>query len=86
MGRYYEELGRYTEALLKFDKIIKINPSHVEARENKNRISVKMGKISEVLIKKASSGTFSSCSCHTVECLPRITNRRRQLPPKKQQR
>jgi len=44
MGRYYEELGRYTEALLKFDKIIKSNPSHVEARENKNRISVKMGK------------------------------------------
>ena len=44
MGHCYEKLGRYPEAISKFDKVLKINPSHVEAKINKNRVLEKMGR------------------------------------------
>jgi tetratricopeptide (TPR) repeat protein len=44
MGSCYEKLGRYPEALSKFDKVLQIDPSHVEAEKNKNRILEKMGR------------------------------------------
>jgi tetratricopeptide (TPR) repeat protein len=44
MGCCYEELGRFPEALLKFDNVLRIDPSNVEAERNKNRIMEKMGK------------------------------------------
>jgi len=44
MGTCYEELGRYTEALSKFDKVLQIDPSHIEAERNKKRILKKTGK------------------------------------------
>ena len=42
MGYCYEKLGRYWEAVSKFENVLKINPSHVEAEMNKNRILEKM--------------------------------------------
>jgi tetratricopeptide (TPR) repeat protein len=43
MGYCYEKLGRYLEAIAKFDTVLKINPSHREAEINKNRIQEKLG-------------------------------------------
>jgi len=44
MGYCYEKLGRYLEAISKFETVLKIQPSHVEAEMNKNRILEKMGR------------------------------------------
>jgi tetratricopeptide (TPR) repeat protein len=44
MGRCYEQLGRFPEAVLKFDKVLQIYPSHIEAEMNKTRILEKMGR------------------------------------------
>jgi tetratricopeptide (TPR) repeat protein len=44
MGRCYEKLGRYSEALSKFDKVLQINQSHIEAEMNRKRILDKMGR------------------------------------------
>jgi len=44
MGRCYEKLGRFPEALSKYEKVLQIHPSHVEAEMNKNRIMEKMGR------------------------------------------
>jgi len=44
MGYCYEKLGRLPEAVSKFDKVLKIYPSHYEAEMNKNRVLEKMGK------------------------------------------
>ena len=38
MGRCYENLGRFPDAVVKFDKVLKIHPSHAEAEMNRNRI------------------------------------------------
>jgi tetratricopeptide (TPR) repeat protein len=43
MGRCYEKLGRFPEAISKFDKVLQIYPSHVEAEMNRNRVLEKMG-------------------------------------------
>ena len=48
MGRCYENLGRYPEAVSKFEKVLQIYPEHVEAEMNKNRILEKMGERSKV--------------------------------------
>jgi tetratricopeptide (TPR) repeat protein len=42
MGKCYEKLGQYQEALLKFETVLKIHPSHVEAEMNKNWILEKI--------------------------------------------
>jgi tetratricopeptide (TPR) repeat protein len=44
MGRCYEKLGRYPEAVSKFDKVLQIYPSHIEAEMNRNRVLEKMGR------------------------------------------
>ena len=44
MGRCYEKLGQFPEAVRKFDKVLQIYPLHVEAEMNKNRILEKMGR------------------------------------------
>jgi tetratricopeptide (TPR) repeat protein len=44
MGHCYEKLGRYPEAVSKFDKILHIDSSNIEAEMNKNRVLEKMGK------------------------------------------
>jgi tetratricopeptide (TPR) repeat protein len=44
MGHCYEKLGRFPEAVSKFDKVLKIHPTHVEAEVNKNRVMEKMGR------------------------------------------
>jgi tetratricopeptide (TPR) repeat protein len=44
MGRCYEKLGRYPEALSKFNKVLQIDQAHVEAEMNRNRILNKMGR------------------------------------------
>lgn len=43
MGYCYEKLGRYLEAISKFETVLKINPSHLEAEIGKNRILEKLG-------------------------------------------
>jgi tetratricopeptide (TPR) repeat protein len=43
MGRCYEKLGRFPEAVLKFDKVLEINNSHIEAEISRKRILDKMG-------------------------------------------
>ena len=42
MGYCYEKLGRFPEAVSKFDKVLKIHPTHVEAEINKNRVLEKI--------------------------------------------
>jgi tetratricopeptide (TPR) repeat protein len=42
MGYCYEKLGRYFEAVSKFENVLKIQPSHVEAEMNKNRMLEKL--------------------------------------------
>ena len=37
MGHCYEKLGRFPEAVSKFDKVIRMHPTHVEAEIKKNR-------------------------------------------------
>ena len=44
MGYCYEKLERYPEAVSNFDKVLKINPSYVEAEINKKRVLEKMGE------------------------------------------
>jgi tetratricopeptide (TPR) repeat protein len=44
MGRCYEKLGRFPEAISKFDKVLQICPSHVEAEMNKNRVLETVGR------------------------------------------
>jgi tetratricopeptide (TPR) repeat protein len=44
MGYCYEKLGRYPEALVKFNTVLQSFPSHAEAHINKNRILEKMDK------------------------------------------
>ena len=44
MGRCYEKMGRFPEALSKYDKVLQIYPLHVEAEMNRNRVLEKMGK------------------------------------------
>ncbi len=42
MGHCYENLGRMWEALSKFEKVLSIQPSHIEAEMNKYRILEKI--------------------------------------------
>jgi tetratricopeptide (TPR) repeat protein len=42
MGHCYEKLGRFPEAVSKFDKVIRMHPTHVEAEVNKNRVMEKI--------------------------------------------
>jgi tetratricopeptide (TPR) repeat protein len=43
MGHCYEKLGRFPEAVSKFDKVLEINNSHIEAEISRKRIREKMG-------------------------------------------
>jgi tetratricopeptide (TPR) repeat protein len=43
MGRCYEKLGRFPEAVSKFDKVLEINNTHIEAEISRKRIREKMG-------------------------------------------
>jgi tetratricopeptide (TPR) repeat protein len=45
MGHCYEKLGRFPEAVSKFDKVLEINSSHIEAEISRKRIRDKMGLI-----------------------------------------
>ncbi len=42
MGHCYEKLGRFPEAVSKFDKVIRMHPTHGEAEVNKNRVMEKI--------------------------------------------
>jgi len=42
MGRCYEKLGRFPEAVTKFDKVLMMHPSHIEAEMHKNRVLEKI--------------------------------------------
>ena len=42
MGCCYEKLGRYPEAISKFETVLEMHPSHIEAKMNKNRILEKI--------------------------------------------
>jgi len=44
MGRCYENLGQYHEAISKFEEVLKIRPSHIEAEMRKNWILEKINK------------------------------------------
>ena len=43
MGHCYERLGRFPEAVSKFDKVLEINTTHIEAEICRKRILDKMG-------------------------------------------
>jgi tetratricopeptide (TPR) repeat protein len=43
MGHCYEKLGRFPEAVSKFDKVLEINNTHIEAEISRKRIREKMG-------------------------------------------
>lgn len=43
MGRCYEKLGRFPEAISKFDKVLEINNTHIEAEISRKRILDKIG-------------------------------------------
>jgi len=42
MGHCYEKLGRFPEAASKFDKVLIMHPTHVEAEMNKKRVLEKI--------------------------------------------
>ena len=42
MGHCYEKLGRFPEAVSKFDKVIRMHPTHSEADISKNRVLEKI--------------------------------------------
>jgi predicted TPR repeat methyltransferase len=42
MGHCYEKLGRFPEAASKFDKVLMIHPTHVEAEMNRKRVLEKI--------------------------------------------
>jgi len=42
MGHCYEKLGRFPEAVSKFDKVLRIHPTHGEAEINRNRVLEKI--------------------------------------------
>jgi tetratricopeptide (TPR) repeat protein len=42
IGYCYEKLGRYSDAISTFDNVLEMNPLHVEAEMNKNRILEKI--------------------------------------------
>lgn len=44
MGRCYEKLGQFPEAVSKFEKVLQIYPEHAEAEMSRNRILEKMGR------------------------------------------
>jgi len=44
MGNCYQKLGRFPEAVSKFDAVLKILPSSVEAEMNRNWVLEKMGR------------------------------------------
>jgi tetratricopeptide (TPR) repeat protein len=44
MGYCYEKLGRFPEAVSKFDKVLEINNTHIEAEISRKRVLDKMGK------------------------------------------
>jgi tetratricopeptide (TPR) repeat protein len=44
MGHCYEKLGRFPEAVSKFDKVLEINKTHIEAEISRKRVLDKMGK------------------------------------------
>ncbi len=45
MGYCYEKLGRFPEAVSKFDRVLQIYPSHVEAEMNRKWILEKMERM-----------------------------------------
>jgi tetratricopeptide (TPR) repeat protein len=42
MGHCYEKRGRFPEAVSKFDRVLRILPTHVEAEINKKRVLEKI--------------------------------------------
>ena len=42
MGHCYEKLGRFREAASKFDKVLTMHPTHVEAEMNRKRVLEKI--------------------------------------------
>jgi len=42
MGHCYEKLGRFPEGVSKFDKVLRIHPTHGEAEINRNRVLEKI--------------------------------------------
>jgi predicted TPR repeat methyltransferase len=42
MGHCYEKLGWFPEAASKFDKVLRMHPTHVEAEINKKRVLEKI--------------------------------------------
>jgi tetratricopeptide (TPR) repeat protein len=42
MGHCYEKLGRFPEAASKFDKVLSLHPTHIEAEMNKRRVMEKI--------------------------------------------
>jgi len=44
MGHCYEKLGRFHDAVSKFDKVLEINTTHIEAEISRKRVLDKMGK------------------------------------------
>ena len=43
MALCYEKLGRFPEAVSKFDKVLEINTTHIEAEIGRKRVLDKMG-------------------------------------------
>ncbi len=44
MGRCYERLGQYPEALSVVNEVLQINQTHIEAEMSRKRILDKMGR------------------------------------------
>jgi len=49
MGHCYEKLGRFGEAITKFDRVLQIYPLHTEAEMSRERILEKMGKRDKII-------------------------------------
>jgi len=60
MGNCLDELGRYGEAMRKYEKVLKLNPEHAEARFKRAIIQKKIGSDGENSLYRVISSLLSS--------------------------
>jgi len=76
MGNCLDELGRYEEAIRKYDKVLEIDPGHTEARFKRDIVRTKIsqgngnaytGQCAGSLVKDSDEKRFFSCLLFSFE-------------------
>ncbi|HVP96491.1 tetratricopeptide repeat protein [Methanoregula sp.] len=61
MGNCLDEMGRYEEAMKKYDKVLELNPGHAEARFKRELLQKKMQYDGRIPAFPAVSSVFLGC-------------------------